>query len=268
MKKKQNSPFKTIDLHVNEVINTWQTTNNIKKSVNKEVYVNMIEQVADLFSAGSFYYFILNFETFTIDFISEGLSTMLGYDMEPFKIQELLTLMHPEDLAKMPNKENLIIDFLMNRVSEENISQYKAVYLMRLKHANGHYKTVLHQSRAILVSKEKGIQKSLCIHTDISYLNIISDHRVTLISSTQPSYYFNKNESAPQLIDTEDKLLFTNREIEILLKMAQGKNFQVIADELYISPNTVNTHKRNILTKANCKNTAELMAKCIREGVI
>lgn len=35
-----------------------------------------------------------------------------------------------------------------------------------------------------------------------------------------------------------------------------------------VSPHTINTHKRNILKKSHCKNTAELVAKCIREGVI
>jgi two-component system, NarL family, response regulator LiaR len=41
----------------------------------------------------------------------------------------------------------------------------------------------------------------------------------------------------------------TNRELEILLLMTQGKTNQEIADELFIALKTVKTHVSNILSK-------------------
>jgi len=58
------------------------------------------------------------------------------------------------------------------------------------------------------------------------------------------------------------------REIDIIKSISEGKDFKNMATHFNVSPHTINTHKRNILKKSHCKNTAELVAKCIREGVI
>ncbi|MGE5499654.1 MAG: response regulator transcription factor, partial [Syntrophothermus sp.] len=47
----------------------------------------------------------------------------------------------------------------------------------------------------------------------------------------------------------------TKREIEILGLLAKGMPSKKIADELFLSVNTVNNHRRNILEKTNTENT-------------
>ncbi|MCB0744850.1 MAG: helix-turn-helix transcriptional regulator, partial [Ignavibacteriae bacterium] len=51
-------------------------------------------------------------------------------------------------------------------------------------------------------------------------------------------------------------------------KMTEGKNFREIADELFVSPNTIQFHKKNIYKKSECRNSAELVMKCICSGVM
>lgn len=51
----------------------------------------------------------------------------------------------------------------------------------------------------------------------------------------------------------------SKREKEILELILQGNTSQQIADELFISKNTVDTHRRNILDKNNLKNMHELV---------
>ena len=51
----------------------------------------------------------------------------------------------------------------------------------------------------------------------------------------------------------------TEREKEILHLILKQKGNQEIADELFISPRTVEAHKRNMLTKTNSKNLAGLV---------
>ncbi len=51
----------------------------------------------------------------------------------------------------------------------------------------------------------------------------------------------------------------TPRELEIALLMARGKTTKDIADELFISANTVDTHKKNTYSKLDVKNVAELI---------
>ncbi|MDX8342796.1 MULTISPECIES: response regulator transcription factor [Rossellomorea] len=49
----------------------------------------------------------------------------------------------------------------------------------------------------------------------------------------------------------------TNRELEILLLMTQGKTNQEIADELYIALKTVKTHVSNILSKLDVQDRTQ-----------
>jgi DNA-binding NarL/FixJ family response regulator len=54
-------------------------------------------------------------------------------------------------------------------------------------------------------------------------------------------------------------LSLTQREKEIITLLAKEKSSQEIADALFISIYTVNTHRKNILHKLGIKNTAGLM---------
>ncbi len=52
----------------------------------------------------------------------------------------------------------------------------------------------------------------------------------------------------------------TDREIEIVKLLLQGKSSKEIGEILFISKHTVNTHRRNILEKTSINSTGELVA--------
>ena len=60
----------------------------------------------------------------------------------------------------------------------------------------------------------------------------------------------------------------TKREKEILELMAQGLSAQEVADKIFVSLDTVETHKRNIVQKLKARNTVDAVAKAIRRGLI
>lgn len=55
------------------------------------------------------------------------------------------------------------------------------------------------------------------------------------------------------------KMQLTTREVEIIRLVAQGKSAKEIADQLFLSLHTVDTHRRNILSKLKMKNIADLV---------
>lgn len=67
---------------------------------------------------------------------------------------------------------------------------------------------------------------------------------------------------------TADIIELSNREKEILTLIAQEFTTIEIADQTFISLNTVNTHRRNLLSKLNAKNTAGLVKYAIENGLI
>ena len=67
---------------------------------------------------------------------------------------------------------------------------------------------------------------------------------------------------------TADVIELSNREKEILTLIAQEFTTIEIADQTFISLNTVNTHRRNLLSKLNAKNTAGLVKYAIENGYV
>jgi DNA-binding NarL/FixJ family response regulator len=60
----------------------------------------------------------------------------------------------------------------------------------------------------------------------------------------------------------------TKREKEILKLVAEGKTSSLIADELFLSPLTVDTHRKNLLQKFQAKNSTELISLAIQHNMI
>lgn len=60
----------------------------------------------------------------------------------------------------------------------------------------------------------------------------------------------------------------TSREMEVLSFIVDGHTNVEIADKLFISNRTVDTHRRNLLQKLNLRNTAELVRHAIKNGLV
>jgi DNA-binding NarL/FixJ family response regulator len=74
------------------------------------------------------------------------------------------------------------------------------------------------------------------------------------------------NSYKPQKKATSNNISLTKREKEIALLIVQGKSTKEIAQELFISPFTVDTHRKNIFSKLGINKVASLVTIAIREG--
>jgi DNA-binding CsgD family transcriptional regulator len=60
----------------------------------------------------------------------------------------------------------------------------------------------------------------------------------------------------------------TNRELEVLKLLASGLNSKEISEQLYISTNTVEYHRKQLLRKTESRNVAELIGNAYRKGIL
>ena len=60
----------------------------------------------------------------------------------------------------------------------------------------------------------------------------------------------------------------SDREYQVLLRIASGKAVQQVADELHLSKKTVSTYRNRILKKMNMKENAEIVSYAIRNRLI
>ncbi|MDZ7720359.1 MAG: response regulator transcription factor [Balneolaceae bacterium] len=65
-----------------------------------------------------------------------------------------------------------------------------------------------------------------------------------------------------------DAVHITDRELEILELIVQEYTNQEIAEKLYISPRTVDAHRRNLLQKTGARNTAGLVKYAFQHNLI
>lgn len=79
-----------------------------------------------------------------------------------------------------------------------------------------------------------------------------------------------KSESRPQMRSGDSLKSFnlSEREIEVLQLIVQGKTSKEIANLLFISKNTVDTHRRNILSKTELRNTKELILNFLNKNTL
>lgn len=63
-------------------------------------------------------------------------------------------------------------------------------------------------------------------------------------------------------------LTVTGRELEIIKYIAEGYSNKLIADKLSISTHTVNTHRKNIMSKLQVNNTAGIVMFAVKNNLI
>lgn len=73
---------------------------------------------------------------------------------------------------------------------------------------------------------------------------------------------------AQEMADPKKPTVFTPRELEILQLIAQELTTLEIAERLFISENTVETHRKNMLRKSDSKNWPGLIAWAYKQGIL
>ena len=68
--------------------------------------------------------------------------------------------------------------------------------------------------------------------------------------------------------DEESDFNLSSREKEVLNLLGEGNNYKEIAEELFISVDTVRHHIRNIYRKLHVHSRSEAVAKAIRKKLI
>lgn len=255
----------------------WNSHQNYLGKQSRELRdFDIATQMANLFCPGEFYYYVINSPTLTLD-LAVNTESLLGILPEEFTLEKLMESVHPDDIPFMMKCEDIVAYFLKNCIPPEKMVRYKISYCLREKTAHRGYRLFLLQTITLQTTENGALLKVFGSHTDISHITTENNHRLSLIGlNGEPSYLGIDvfadtvlNEYQPfSLVDSVMSIPFTKRELEILQLLANGFNTEEIAEKLFISRNTVETHRRNMLNKTDARNTTELVADCIRMGYI
>ena len=126
-------------------------------------------------------------------------------------------------------------------------------------------------------SKKEHIQSLL----DLGIKGIVTkscskDEILNAIKSVSKDSRFYCNRVLDTLMDQEeeekeincDPTVLSQREYEVLKLITKGYKTTEIADELYVSVHTINSHRKNILKKLNLKSPTELIVYAMETGLV
>lgn len=197
---------------------------------------------------------------------SSKFKRMLGYtnpeDIENDDLELFHRILHPDDLPFVLETENDAFMFYKNLPDSEK-KDYKLVYDFRVRNTKGIYMRFIHQF-VVLEQDRFGKSWLALIVTDLAEGKASNDkpQRKMINIKTGKFQAFSKDD------DFQSLTTISKRETEILSLIAQGLDSKNISERLFISVNTVNNHRQNILSKTRSENTTKALLYAKRLGIV
>jgi DNA-binding NarL/FixJ family response regulator len=115
--------------------------------------------------------------------------------------------------------------------------------------------------KGYVVKNETGSELDYAVNTVLKGQTYFSNQVQKVIFTKYSNTVSRKKQKDPEV-----KL--TGREVEIVRLISEGFTSHQMAEKLFISPRTVETHRANLMKKAGVKNSIELVKKMEKIGVL
>ncbi len=199
------------------------------------------------------------------DFASSGFSDLFGYKQEWLNSIEkqgdfFEDMAHPDDLEKLMKMQIDHSHFIYGLAPQDR-NDYSNTYKFRMRNSKKKYLNVMSRQRVI---QQDTNGKAWII---LGEVNILPDQKPS--GDVQG---ITVNLKTGQIIYPLDQInintYLSDREIEILRLIQSGYLSKEIAGKLYISLNTVNNHRKNILRKLQVENSIEAINEAAKKGFL
>ena len=224
--------------------------------------LSLIEQMAEVQGSS-----VVVYDFYKQDYLVRNIrfSGQLGHDQEVAGEDGLgyfVSLVHPEDAPLILDTYLKAFAFLGELPAEEK-KQYKLIYTFRSRGKDGEYFTLVDQVVVMELDRKGNIWLLLGV-TDMlpTQQKIVKASRQFIHMKEKTIYLFNDDKSS------EAAPVLSAREVEILGLVSRGFASKKIAEQLFISVNTVNNHRQRILEKTRSSNTAEAVAYARTLGLV
>jgi DNA-binding CsgD family transcriptional regulator len=220
-----------------------------------------IEEMEAMLKPARQFFFIGDLIQLKIIFTSGGSRELFGIEPEQVDPSTFYTRTHPDILLR----HNVARTKLFNLGQELFISKEPYRILssnLNFLDASGNYSEFLVQCYLFYSESIYRTVYLLQVVTDIEEMNPIKYGYHFYLGSDKSHFRY------PDLKLLNEGNVFSKREYDILSLLAEGKNSRQIADALFLSIHTVNTHRRNMLKKSGKSTTHELILNMKERGLL
>jgi len=224
-----------------------------------EKHINKIKELDAYLPYSSTFFCVTNTQDLNFEYISKNIKACLGLDkktLESKGMRYFWSRIHPDDLELWLKALNELMNFTLNSTSIDDRKKMSYTWNYRLKNANGDYVNVIQNTTPLKFDSEDKPIIGLAHYTVLSpkiKLQVCASAKLLNEHDEYETIYFN---------NFSQKLLsegISNRERDIIRLLVLNYTSKQIGDKLNISPNTVDTHRRNIIKKLNMSSTGELI---------
>jgi hypothetical protein len=207
------------------------------------------------------FFFIADLIQVKILFTSKRSVEMIGIEPDDVSPYHFFEATHPEDI----HRHNLGRSKLFGLAQGLFIAESGNALLssnLKIRNPVGGYSNLLFQCYLFYSSVPAKTVYLIQVHTDVERFKKIK----------HGYHYYVGNDLSFFRYPDEELLCkghaFSDREFEILMLIKSGLNSEQVAEKLFLSKHTVNTHRTNILEKSGKTNIWEVIYELIEQGYL
>lgn len=224
-----------------------------------------------ILSIGPYFTYIYDCYHECYHFISKNIDRILGYtEKQLMKLSRdaIYDAIHPEDREAVFELAKESWRYI--RSLQPNLrKKYKIGIDFRVRKSKGEYVHILLQKAILNQDKKGNVVHMVGVCTDISHWQKSNTVTLTITGTEDEQFFWSHQVDSHQIEPKAEKhVLLSNREKQILTLIASGHSSRSIAQELSISPHTVNSHRRNIMEKLGVNKSTNMLNYAFNNGLI
>ncbi|MVM41226.1 hypothetical protein GO730_31920 [Spirosoma sp. HMF3257] len=200
---------------------------------------------------------ILDISTFQYVGIWGDLENLLGWSKEDYfkgGVAFYVSKFLPADQLGFTIISQTITDYV-GTLSPSELKELRVLYDYKITRKDGRQVRIGQESIILKADAEGRVVYMLALVSDISHLNKEGTQHLCFLSGTEKRLYALDN-TTNQCVQLE---MLSKREEQIARLLSQNFTSEQIAEQLFISPHTVNTHRQKMIRKMGLNNTTDLL---------
>jgi PAS domain-containing protein len=221
----------------------------------------VLEELESIMEHNNQFIYVADAIQMKIHFTSKGCKKILGITPDELSFYHFMEATHPSDIQRLNLGRSKIVRLAQDLfIAEKGYILLSTNYKYRIP--SGEYSDFLVQCYLFYTTIPYKTVFFLKIHTNIDWHKKIK-HGYHYYIGTDLSYF--------RYPDNEMLMkgnVFSVREFEIIRLIEAGLDSEKIAEKLFLSVHTVNTHRRNMLKKSGRASIADMIYELHERGVL
>ena len=194
-------------------------------------------------------------------YVSKKIREMIGVDPEQLNPGHFVEVVHPDDLSRLGLLRALTFS-LEKQVLETQKGSALASFTIRLRNPSGVYFNTLCQAYFFFSTMPQKKIYLIQVITNVDWYDIKKDRFHHYVGQDLSLFRFPDH----KLLEIGPGLSY--REFEIVRLIEAGLSSKEIADKLFLSVHTVNTHRSNILEKSGKPHISDVIYEFKEKGLL